>query len=769
MMAMVLAATAFGAQEATVLWRDASEVSSGGLNIPQEGTYWVWAWAPGDEPATIKVNGEKMEGAKEGDPRKDYVWVKVGSKKLGPGEVKVGLGKGVAAVALSTEQAFSPASAMRDRRASTQPEPVADRRAQTAKHTDSVFSMPEFDSLEKWEPFAARLRRRILLSSGLWPLPDPCPLNARIFDRVTHDDYTVEKVHFEVSPGFLATGNLYRPVGKGPFPGVACPHGHWGAGRLANEERGSVPGRCITLARMGCVVFSYDMIGYNDSKQFEHRWGGEREKLWGIHPFGFQLLTSIRVLDFLESLPDVNSERLACTGASGGGTQTFALMAVDSRVKVAAPVNMISCSMQGGCLCENAPILRLANSNQEIGATMAPRPLLMVSATGDWTRETPRVEYPAIRSIFNLYGAPERVKNVHIQADHNYNQPSREAMYRFFGRWLLEQGDKWADFEEPPFELEPESALRVFPGDLPAGYPTADEIIRQTIAAQRAKWTSIEPKRLEDLDAFQKEYGSSLALVMGAEIPRPDDLDPERLSYEERPGYVVEGWILRRKTVGDAVPAILYRSYDATPQDVVLVVHGEGKAALAGPNGPGPLVAGLIQQGKAVMTVDAFLIGEYHSPWKRTERLRIGNFMDTFQPTDTAYRVQDVLTALSYLRSRRDLTDTIDLIGLGEGGLWCLFGGAIGNGVRRTVVDANQFNVADDQAWVDTYYMPCIRSIGDVTTAAACVAPRRLVVMNTGAAFDTSGMQRVYKAVQADGLTVAADALSNEALVDLVK
>src|SRR5690606_37701194 len=149
------------------------------------------------------------------------------------------------------------------------------------------------------------------------------------------------------------------------------------------------PARHITFARMGIVAFSYDMIGYNDSMQFEHNWGGEKEKLWGLHPFAMQLWSSIRAVDFLSELPDVDPERIAATGASGGGTQTFSLMAVDPRIKVAAPVNMISSTMQGGCLCENAPIIRLNNSNMEIGALMAPRPLLLVSATGDWTRETP--------------------------------------------------------------------------------------------------------------------------------------------------------------------------------------------------------------------------------------------------------------------------------------------------------------------------------------------------------------------------------------------
>ena len=110
----------------------------------------------------------------------------------------------------------------------------------------------------------------------------------------------------------------------------------------------------------------------------------------------------IRSLDFLESLPYVRRDAIGGTGESGGGTQTFLLGGRGRSVKVAAPVNMISLHMQGGCLCENPPGLRLDTNNVEIAATIAPRPLLMVSATGDWTARDARAEFPAVRSLYAL-------------------------------------------------------------------------------------------------------------------------------------------------------------------------------------------------------------------------------------------------------------------------------------------------------------------------------------------------------------------------------
>jgi dienelactone hydrolase len=198
-----------------------------------------------------------------------------------------------------------------------------------------------------------------------------------------------------------------------------------------------VPARAISLARQGYVVFSYDMVGYNDTVQTPHAFGNPREQLWGFGPLGLQLWNSIRSIDFLQSLSDVDPEKIAMTGESGGGTQTFLATAVDNRIRFSVPVNMISAIMQGGSPCENAPGLRLGTSNLEIGALMAPRPMLMIAATGDWTRNTPKEEYPALRSIYELYDRTADLEMVQIDAPHNYNQQSREAMYRFFGKRVL--------------------------------------------------------------------------------------------------------------------------------------------------------------------------------------------------------------------------------------------------------------------------------------------------------------------------------------------
>jgi dienelactone hydrolase len=326
---------------------------------------------------------------------------------------------------------------------------------------NDTFEPPHVRDLEQWKPRAQYLRDHILASAGLLPMPERTPLRPEVFGTIERTDYSVAKVYFESLPGFFVTGNLYKPAGAGPFPAVLTPHGHWAYGRLENTTLNSVPGRAINLARQGYVVFTYDMVGYGDSRQLPHTFGGRAEHLWGLSLAGLQLWNSIRSLDFLESLPYVKRDAIAATGESGGGTQTFLLAAVDPRVAVAAPVNMVSLHMQGGCLCENAPGLRLDTTNVEIAATIAPRPLLMVSATGDWTKNTLEREFPAVRALYALIGAPDRVHAVRMDAEHNYNRESREAMYAWMARWL-KQAPADVKIAERSFTPEAPADLLVF-------------------------------------------------------------------------------------------------------------------------------------------------------------------------------------------------------------------------------------------------------------------------------------------------------------------
>jgi dienelactone hydrolase len=317
----------------------------------------------------------------------------------------------------------------------------------------------QWKTLDDWTARAAAIRAGILREAHLDPPPPRSPLNPIIHSRREHQGYSVENVAFESLPGFFVTGNLYRPLGRqGKVPAILNPHGHFQnpEGRL----RPDMQARCAQFARMGAVAFAYDMVGWGESKQTTHD---------DPNVLTLQLWNSIRSLDFLLRLPEVDPKRIAVTGASGGGTQTFLLAAVDDRVAVSAPVVMVAAHFFGGCRCESGlPIHQHPETNNaEIAALAAPRPQLIVSDGSDWTKYVPAVEFPYIWRVYRLFGAEKNVENFHLPHDqHDYGYSKRAPVYEFFARHLgLQRLPVDATTGKTPPEdvtIEPREKLYVF-------------------------------------------------------------------------------------------------------------------------------------------------------------------------------------------------------------------------------------------------------------------------------------------------------------------
>ena len=496
--------------------------------------------------------------------------------------------------------------------------PETDRR-HVIRHTDMHYKMPEYSSLDAWKQRAAFLRKRILHSAGLAPLPEKGPLNAQVFGGVSRNGYMTAKVLLETYPGFFLGGNLYRPINRrGRFSGVVSPHGHWPYGRLADRPVGSVPARGITLARQGYVVFTYDMVGFGDTVQLPHRFGSKRNELWGVNVLGLQLWNSIRATDFLSSLPYVNPKRLAVTGASGGATQAFLLSAVDDRIRYAAPVNMISALMQGGSPCENAVNLRLDTFNVELAALMAPRPMLMVSATGDWTRNTPTNEFPAIRKIYGLFDAENEVESVQFDSPHNYHQESREAVYAFLGKRI--HGDENpAALKEMPFRVPPlNSMLSLWGRRLPKRAVDLATFVSDRIREAKTQIASLLPSDAESLSRAREFLREQLAFSIMAALPTANELASDRLSSLPSGEVLVIG----RREQGDRVPAVILRPRRAKRTVApTLIVHPEGTAwVMSSSESLDGFVRALLNRGGAVMGIDAFQTGRAKRTPYRSKR-----------------------------------------------------------------------------------------------------------------------------------------------------
>lgn len=351
-------------------------------------------------------------------------------------------------------------------------------------------TLKQFPDAAAWQTYADLVRKKIQETAGLAPWPARRSLNAVVSDRRDHDGYSVENVRLETAPGVYACGTLYRPLhATKPSPIVLTTHGHTGGVKeekdWANHGRfyRSVQFRAATLARLGAVVLAVDMFGYGDSLvQFGP--DAHRTPL----SMGWHLWNNRCALDFLESLDDVDRSRIAVTGESGGGTQTFLLAALDPRVTVSAPVVMVSSYFFGGCPCESGlPVHRSKEyfaSNAVMAALTAPRPQLLVSDGKDWTQHTPQTEFPFLQKVYGYFSAQEKVQNVHLPTEgHDYGPSKRAAVVAFLVEQLGLNPDPAAR-DESHVTLEAPEVLRVFKSEaaLPAGAKRTPVEVRQALS-----------------------------------------------------------------------------------------------------------------------------------------------------------------------------------------------------------------------------------------------------------------------------------------------
>ncbi|GGB90475.1 alpha/beta hydrolase family protein [Dyadobacter sediminis] len=313
----------------------------------------------------------------------------------------------------------------------------------------------------EWETRAAKIKKQIREGMDLQSLPAKPASAPIVHSKKEMDGYTVENVAFESMPGVYVTGNLYKPSKKQKsYAGILCPHGH--GENPHGRFREQTQKRCATLARMGAVVFVWDMVGQGDSRQCEHKMSKALK---------LQTINSIRSLDFLLSVPGVDPERIAVTGESGGGTQTFLLTALDNRIKISVPVVMVSAYFFGGCVCESGmPIHKngdFQTNNVEIAALAAPKPMIMISDGGDWTKNTPEVEFPFVQKIYGLYGKKDMLESVHLADEqHDFGPSKRKAMYAFMAKHarldLKAVTDAQGNINEAPSKVLEIKDLEVF-------------------------------------------------------------------------------------------------------------------------------------------------------------------------------------------------------------------------------------------------------------------------------------------------------------------
>ena len=657
-------------------------------------------------------------------------------------------------------------------------EKPADSRLGELRHLNNYFPFHVPDSLEGWKARQDQLRTRILVANGIWPLPDRTPLNVKIYGRVERKGFTVEKVHFESYPGHFVSGLLFRPTSSGKHPAVLTPHGHGGrmqdhgdniAALIKNGDEkhvgsGRFPklARCAQLARMGCVTFIFDMEGYVDAVQIpmgvSHRLTNRRPDLesperWGFFSaqaemrlqsiMGIQTWNSIRALDFLETLDDVDAKRIGITGGSGGGTQTILLGAIDPRPIVSFPQGMVSTAMQGGCTCENCSLLRVDTGNVELAGLFAPRPLAMTGAN-DWTKEIQSKGYPELQQLYGLYGKQEDVFCVSfLHFAHNYNYVTRQVMYHWFNKHM-ELGLK-EPIVEDDYELLTTAEITVWDDEHPqpeSGVEHEVKLLRSIAQSSQQQISKLVNTAEDPVAKVREIVGTAIQAIVMRDLPAAGEVELEKVGKTEHASYLESTHIFRHKAAGEEFPAVVF--YPNTVEwngTMILWIDGQGKAGMIGENGkPNKAIAAALGKGSAVVGIDMLYQGEFLTAGETLDEQRsapttnrqVPAFTFAYNHTLFAHRVHDVLSLISYMSTDRRSKKEMKLILVGTGGagpIAATAGAIAGDAVQQAIIDTQGFRFASITSYLDPNFFPGAIKYGDLPAILALNVPRPLVLI----------------------------------------
>ncbi|MEA3224489.1 MAG: acetylxylan esterase [Planctomycetota bacterium] len=542
---------------------------------------------------------------------------------------------------------------------------------------------------EQIAEYQKRLRKKFIEAIG--GLPERTPLNPQITGVIRRDGFRVEKVIFESQPKHYVTGALFVPDAsrfKPPYPGVIEPVGHSFTAK-AREIYQSVG---ALLALNGMVALVFDPIDQGERGQMLSQWPslsstkahttlGVGSMLLGRNTARFEIWDGMRAIDYLQSRPDVDPTRIGCAGLSGGGTQTSYLMALDERIKVAAPACYLTgferlFATIGPQDAEQNIFGQLAFGMDHADYIMmrAPKPTLICAATGDFfdisgTWDT----YRHAKRLYSRMGFAERVDLIEHDGQHNYHKPLREATTRWMMRWLLGKDEP---ITEPPLELLSEKEIQCTPDGqvmrLPGARSTYDlnRDYEKELAGQRKRlWATNSHAQL--LGRVRRIAG----IRKLAELPQPK---VRKLDTIKREGCTIRKMTLMPEA-SIYLPALMLEApKPGSARRAVLYIHEQSKDADATPNGS---IEKLVQAGRRVLTVDLRGVGE---TLQTTQRKLSGATGPDWKEVFTAYllgrsyvgmRAEDVLICARFLKQEHG--GPVELIAVGNVGVPALHAAAL--------------------------------------------------------------------------------------------
>ncbi len=391
---------------------------------------------------------------------------------------------------------------------------------------------------------------------------------------------------------------------------------------------------------------------------------------------------------------------------------------------------------------------------------MAPRPMKLIGATGDWTSNTTTKIHPAIRDVYDRVGSTLDLESAIFDFPHNYNQTSRNAMYAFLSRRLLgiEDASKTREGDQTPEKPED---LWAFAKDhpAPADMKTPEAIEDDLIALRRRQLERLAPG--DDATAWEAArvvLATAHRVRVGVTMTPAKALTARRVRQIIREDRTIDHWVIDRPESGESIPAVLV--VPAKPSGRVAVVFNEaGKAGLIAPRGGiNERDRALLDRGVSVVEFDALLVGESFDPESPAVSRPATAHFSTYNRSLAADRMQDLATVISWVRSLES-TREVSLIGLGGFGDLALLARPRLEGIGRTYVEINGLEQGDGKnEYPDLVGLPGLLQFGGLRAAAALSAPSPLWISG----YVDDGKPRDWP-VRAYALRDAASALRIEA------
>jgi cephalosporin-C deacetylase-like acetyl esterase len=614
--------------------------------------------------------------------------------------------------------------------------------------------------------------RTAAVRSQLWEIlggrPAETPLNARIVGTISRDGYRIEKLIYESMPEVYVTAHLYLPTnGKAPYPAILAPLGHTPDGKNYRNYQ-----YCYqNLARKGYVVLAYDPFGQGERSQYlipgtsqprlavttEHNQAGRPMILLGTGLARYRVWDGMRSLDYLLSRPEVDPQRIGCTGHSGGATVAMYLMALEPRIQAAVTVEGNYENVAGPYFDSPGAI---ADAEQNIAGSLnrrldrgdllnafAPKPFLLCYTVHDEGQTYSPVYQEAIEEnyteLVRLYGILGAKDHVGIRAGHlphELDYFSRRALYGWFNQWL---GNPGAGVEEAAYDLSPDEELNC----TPTGQVLTSLGGRSLVQVNRDRAKEVTPPGIfmskgEDISAARKRVRTGLISLLNLppdrapikEVTLSTDngagLHTEEFQIESEPGVRVVGWFVRSETGAERRPVVLYVS----DNDVNAIVAE-----------PSPLKE-MIGRGHAVCAVNLRGMGlsTPKMPAGGPDFYRGMQLADRFAWTNLVLgkpvigqRVWDILRVLDCLVTRLDVdASQIRILGRGSAGLAGGMAALLDERVRsillthaipsyQSIVDSEDYSVSLD------WFVPGILQHFDLPDILASISPRPVWIYNS--------------------------------------